>query len=468
MNEQCADLVQICPNLHYLGKRSVTKISEGIRIVTLGGRLDPAIVGGLSNEQYLPFHTLSDSKSLLGANSADILLSAMWPAHVRKGSSKPSNESGTDAGHEHISELCAVLKPRYHLSTSVEFFEREPFHHPASPDRPDYHPVTRFISLAAQGNVQKQKSLYAFTLPLTVDYSSALPAGSTPSPFVSNLNQRKRQLDHNGSGRNHQYSDHERPRKGQRMRSGARQPPPGPQECFFCLSNPNLSTHLVASIGDEAYLTTAKGPLTTSDTNNQHGLSFPCHMLIIPLTHSPTLASIDGENGARQKTFEEMTSFRNALQRMVSKASNGKLGAVTYEISKGDGVHTHWQFLPVPADLVKKGLVEAAFRVEAENLRYPAFEVRDPGIGQGEGDFFRAWLWTPSEEGIADEATEKCITLPFDYKTRFSLQYGRIVMAKLLSLESRIQWRDCAQSEEEEKQEIAIFNKTFAEFDFTT
>merc|ERR1711977_771473 len=30
----------ICANLHYLGKRSTTKTSEGIKIVTLGGKLD--------------------------------------------------------------------------------------------------------------------------------------------------------------------------------------------------------------------------------------------------------------------------------------------------------------------------------------------------------------------------------------------------------------------------------------------
>ena len=42
---------EICPNLHYLGKRSVTKTSDGIRIVTLGGILDPEIVGGQSKEQ---------------------------------------------------------------------------------------------------------------------------------------------------------------------------------------------------------------------------------------------------------------------------------------------------------------------------------------------------------------------------------------------------------------------------------
>jgi hypothetical protein len=36
-----------------------------------------------------------------------------------------------------------------------------------------------------------------------------------------------------------------------------------------------------------------------------------------------------------------------------------------------------------------------------------------------------------------------------------------------LQLEKRIQWRDCAQSEEEEKKDIEAFKAAFKEFDFT-
>jgi hypothetical protein len=207
--------------------------------------------------------------------------------------------------------------------------------------------------------------------------------------------------------------------------------------------------------------------LTTSITNAEVGIDFPAHALIIPLTHSPTLALIpDTQEGEDQKlkTFAEMIKFKMALQNMVAARSNNKLGAVTYEISTAGGVHTHWQFLPMPEALIR--LVEAAFRVEAENLRYPEFEVRDPEIGSDEGDFFRVWIWTPPAEGEAEGIT-KCITLPFDDRIRFSLQFGRSVLAKLLGLENRIQWRDCSQSEEEEKKDIDAFKAAFRDFDFT-
>ncbi|KAL8728198.1 MAG: hypothetical protein Q9181_005427 [Wetmoreana brouardii] len=77
---------ELCPNLYFLGKRSTTKTSEGLRIVNLGGSLDSSITAGLSKEKYLPFHTEDDAKSLRGANSADILITAQWPSDVRKGS----------------------------------------------------------------------------------------------------------------------------------------------------------------------------------------------------------------------------------------------------------------------------------------------------------------------------------------------------------------------------------------------
>src|ERR1700709_2257976 len=113
---------QICANLHFLGKRSTTKTSEGIKIVTLGGRLDESIVGGLSKEQYLPFHTVGDAKALHGANTTDILLTSIWPASIRKGSKITTPGGATDPmGQEHIANRCAALKPRYHFSSS-EFF----------------------------------------------------------------------------------------------------------------------------------------------------------------------------------------------------------------------------------------------------------------------------------------------------------------------------------------------------------
>ncbi|KAH6691233.1 hypothetical protein BKA61DRAFT_285117, partial [Leptodontidium sp. MPI-SDFR-AT-0119] len=178
---------EICPNLHYLGKRSTTKTSEGIKIVTLGGKLDETVVGGMSKEQYLPYHTIGDAKALHGANSADILLTTCWPTSVRIGSKVvvPVGDVAPPTGLEHIADLCAALKPRYHFLPLLHSSTKEkPFFFNPTQDNPDYKAVTRFISLAAHGNTIKQKALYAFTLQASPNPLAVLPPGSTVSPFT--------------------------------------------------------------------------------------------------------------------------------------------------------------------------------------------------------------------------------------------------------------------------------------------
>lgn len=441
----------------------------------LGGNLDETIVAGTSKEQHLPFHTVDDAKALRGANSADILLTTAWPATIRTGSNVPLPPDFTDPmSYDHISGLCGALKPRYHLSSSLFFYEREPFFHAPTADTPESRPLTRFISLAPHANPSKQKAIYAFTLQPSIDPTAPLPVGTTASPFVSaNSGKRRRAaLDPEPFSR---FSNGNDNAHGRHKRNNRTEPRPGPDTCFFCLSNPNVGVHMVSSIGSESYVTIAKGPLTTSSTNGSSGISFPAHALIIPLEHSPTLALIK-EDESRQNTYIEMSRFKSAIQSMLAAKSSGQLGAVTFEISRGLGIHTHWQLLPVPVDLIRRGLVEAAFKVEAENMSYPEFQVRDPGLGLNEGDFFRVWLWAPAlpsteEEDVEGAATKtaitKCLMMPFDSTIRFDLQFGRKVLAKLLGLENRIQWRDCAQTEAEEKIDVEAFKTAFKEFDFS-
>ncbi len=129
--------------------------------------------------------------------------------------------------------------------------------------------------------------------------------------------------------------------------------------------------------------------------------------------------------------------------------------------------------------MVKKGLVEAAFKVEAENEKYPTFKSKEIGDGTGEqGDYFRVWIWRPSggvdatldgegEGEGEDKGEEKELVLPLSEGFRFDLQFGRRVMAKLLGLEGRMNWRDCGQSDEEEKRDAEGFKEAFKRFDFS-
>ncbi|KAI4122314.1 MAG: hypothetical protein LQ338_005889 [Usnochroma carphineum] len=477
---------ELCPNLYFLGKRSTTKTSEGIRIVNLGGTLDPAITAGLSKDKYLPFHTEDDAKALRGANTADILLTSYWPLDVRKGSKVVLADGvETPTGEQCVADLSSALRPRYHFSASTDaFYEREPFFHPSTEKEPDTKPITRFISLASSTNPSKQKSLYAFSLDPTFSTPITLPPGTTPSPFTAT------QKRHRLPGQKESYSrfstaqnggDHYRPHKRPRHyndHSGGA----GPQDCFFCLSSPAVKTHLIASIANDTYLTTAKGPLSTP--SSFPSIPFPAHLLIIPLEHSPTLASIPLSED-RARTYKEMQRYRRALHSFLIAKAGTKLGAVTWEVSRAHIRHTHWQFLPVPSDLVRKGLVEAALKVEAENEQYPvSFRAKDVGDGTGEkGDFFRVWIWMPGEEDIVDgqsndgqgmqedeveetRGKQKSLVLPLNAEFRFDLQFGRRVMAKLLGLEDRMNWRDCAQTDDEETKDAEAFKEAFKKFDW--
>ncbi|KAI0378005.1 CwfJ C-terminus 1-domain-containing protein-like protein [Hypomontagnella monticulosa] len=455
----------VCENLHFLGKRSTTKTSDGIRIVTLGGVLDTTIVGGQSKEQHLPLHTADDAKALRGANTADILLTTCWPSQIWANSSKTltTEEQSTIASTDEIADLCATLKPRYHFSMSPAdfFYEREPFFHPPSSPDSDQTPVTRFISMAPYGNTAKAKAMYAFNL-VPGESASSIPPGSTVSPFLTKTNPRKRAAptDNQTSRYTNGHDHHGSGRRVRRRRD--RSPPPGPDRCFFCLSNTDVDTHMICSIGDDSYVTTAKGPLPSPETFASSGLSFPGHQLIIPLPHEPTIRSM-GEDST--KTYREMMRFKESMQAMVAAQSKFKLGAVTFEISRQSGIHVHWQFIPVPSDLIRKGLVEAGFKVEAENRQYPPFEEAALESGDDEtSDFLRLWIWTDdSDTGIQS----KELVMRFDGSLRFDLQFGRRVLAKLLGLEDRVYWQDVVQSVAEETQDVEKFKEAFKPWDFT-
>ncbi|KAI0417909.1 CwfJ C-terminus 1-domain-containing protein-like protein [Xylaria grammica] len=451
----------ICDNLHFLGKRSTTKTSDGIRIVTLGGALDASIVGGQSKEQHIPFHTVGDVKALRGANTADILLTTSWPAAVTTHSSvaiTPENKDAVIASRE-VAELCAALKPRYHFSASPAsfFYEREPFLHPPTDNESDSKAITRFISLAPFGNSSKAKALYAFNI-TPGESATSVPPGTTSSPFLSITRKRV------APGDEGQYS---RFANGHDQRSGRHKrpkhlPPPGPDRCFFCLSNVEVDTHMICCIGTEAYVTTAKGPLSGQDHFASAGLSFPCHQLIIPLSHEPTFQAMGADS---ERVFEDMTRFKEAMQAMVASQSKHKLGAVTWEISRQRGIHIHWQFIPVSHDMIRKGLVEAGFKVEAENQKYPPFQETNLGPATNEpSDFFRVWIW--SDDGDAGIQSKELV-MRLDDSFRFDLQFGRRVMAKLLGLETRLSWRDVVQSAAEEVEDVDKFKAAFKPWDFS-
>lgn len=448
---------ELCHNLFFLGRRTTIKTSEDLRIVALGGRYEPSLGAGQSNDKYSPFYSATDANILRGAMTADILITSQWPEGIQGRSKVDFSPEVPPSSQQCIADLDVVLRPRYHFTTSgTAFYEREPFFHPPSEDTDNLYPVTRFISLASYGNHNKQKWIYAFALEPHASHPVMPPSGSTACPLT--LSEKKR-LAPEHHDQHLVYDDGSRGRRGNKRRKGEPRGPIRASECFFCLANENIATHLITSIGENSYLTTAKGPLPTSQTFVK--LGFPCHMLIIPFTHQPTLGSMEEEE--RQATYAEMERYRVAMNSMLKSATGTDLGSVTWEVSKSSLPHTHWQYLPIMADLIHKGLVEAAFRALAENYHWPKFQKEDVGDGFEEAsDFFRIMIWDPTNE----PERQTSYVMRFDDKIRFHNQFGREVLAKLLRLDSRLDWRDCGQTQAQEEEDVEKFKTTFKPFDF--
>jgi len=438
------------------------KTSEGFRIAAVGG--SHALAHEDASNSFGAVYTDADVEALAKTESAttDLLITSDWPAAIRDGA-KAAYIQGLPEEVQSLADLSTALRPRYHFSTSAGFYEREPFFH-ASADPP--HPITRFVSLAPFGNAEKSKWIYAFSLEPSTAPPSVLPQGCTASPFLA---RKKRKLEPQAeSFNNYRYAngshnnnnDYQNHRGNKRRRN---QPPPTPDTCFFCLSNPNCETHMIGSIGEESYLALAKGPLTTATTFPDLG-GLPGHTLLVPLQHAATLGSI-AEKATREATVTEMQRYVTALQSMLAakskdENSHGRLGSVTWQLSRSGGVHAHWQFLPLPVDLITRGLVEAAFDVEAENQSLPSFAKSASELAdlEAESEFFKVSIWS---EGLRKE-----MVMPLKgFDGRFNAQFGRVVVGKLLELQGRTDWRNCVQTTAEETSDAETFKKSFEEFD---
>ena len=436
---------QICENLFFLGKRGINKSSEGIRLVTLGGQHDPSTKAAtfhFPTTKYTPVYTSTDAASLKGAQTADILITSDWPAGIETHAS-PAPPSIPSAS-AHIAKVAQDLRPRYHFVPGGDtFYERTPYANDlnageVATDRR----YTRFIAIADFGNAAKSKALYAFSLDPKAPQTT--PATTTPTPFVNK--KRPPPVSEN------MFFAGSEPKRQQRRPPHQARPPPGPESCFFCLSYPQLEKHLIVSIGNESYLTTAKGPLTSSQTNPS---TLPCsaHILIIPFAHFPTLQQID-EKEARENTLAEMTRYRHAIEKMLS--AHG-CGAVTFEIRRRHGVHAHWQVVPVAHEKLK--LVHEAFDAASSPAAFVEVDETTTQEDDGE-DSFSYWV-----SGDSEKQRRLPIGGPEEY---FDLQFGRRVLAEVVGAGPQgVNWRDCVLGYDGEVKDAETFKERFKPFDFT-
>lgn len=100
------------------------------------------------------------------------------------------------------------------------------------------------------------------------------------------------------------------------------------QECWFCLSSPNVESHLIISIGENYYLALAKGPLVED------------HVLIIPVEHMPSTPSMSSESEV------ELFRFQNSLKRYYKDQEKE---VIFFEWLSVRGTHANLQVKEVSA-----------------------------------------------------------------------------------------------------------------------
>ena len=467
---------EVCSNLIYLGRKGTITTSDGVKIVSLGGRLvesEQSLTQSLG--KFDPLFLDSEARSLRGAHSAHILLTNQWPTHITRlsGVAVPASVD-KESGAQSISDLCLALKPWYHFSsTPSAVWEREPFKQPEEYDSFQEAKVTRFRSVASVTAPNKE-----WMTAFSIDTSRPPPAPqTTETPFLKGSPPRKRPrpLD-DGPGAYNQYDASNSRRRHKRQRNT------DPNDCFMCLNKPGFKTHMVVSIGDESLLSTQRGPLPLPETFPE--LSFSGHVMIIPHYH----AADELAQGRRTPEevaaeFGEMTKFRKALNKMIGTKGQGKLGTVCWEVNRTGIRHFHWQLIAAQAEQVRKGLIEAAFRVLAEKRGHQPFEDCEPDKQlEQRSDYFRVWTWAPSVSpveqadehvnGSEDIGTSKSMFFPLPASEKgFFIWFGREVMAGILQLEQRVNWQSALHPNEAEEQKIeeqegAALKEDFADFDF--
>ncbi|EUC66375.1 nucleus protein [Rhizoctonia solani AG-3 Rhs1AP] len=225
----------------------------------------------------------------------------------------------------------------------------------------------------------------------------------------------------------------------------------GPDECWFCLSNPAVTKHLIVSIGSECYVTLPKGQLIPTHPSGKAPLvPGGGHLLIIPIAHYPTLLSAPPELAI--SIIAEVEQYKSALRNLFSKHG---AAAVMFEVARlsGRGGHAHIQVVPVP--LEKADRVEGIFQNNAqrEGIKWEQdAEAALEGAKRGGGNYFRVDL----PDG------RKMISL---IRGPFNLQFGRTTLAELLGLPERADWKACAEDDAQQRTDAAKFKKAFASFD---
>ncbi|CAJ2649880.1 unnamed protein product [Trifolium pratense] len=213
------------------------------------------------------------------------------------------------------------------------------------------------------------------------------------------------------------------------------------RECWFCLSSPNVESHLIISIGEHYYLALAKGPLVED------------HVLIIPVEHMPNTLSLSSESDA------ELLRFQNSLKRYFK---NQEKEVIFFEWASVRGFHANLQVIPIASS--KAVMVEKAFNLAAQKLEFKFVTKKFDSISDGR-KFLKTQIDGNSSLFYAEIPGGTILLHHVEEKDTFPAQFGREVLAGLLNMADNADWRNRKHNKDEELKIVEDFKNRFQEYD---
>ena len=438
------DGCELAPDIVYLGRAGCYRTNDLTIAYMSGNDGNEDFQADSRRIKTLEVSTKCDDSNFAGV---DILLTTDWPKGIVNNVQCPSELVDVrNKGSTMAAFLAKKLRPRYHFaSLRGIFYERMPYRNHRVACESSRH-VTRFISLAEVGNLEKKKWLYAFNMvPLTKISNTELvaqPNSATDIPFLEsdvliNSSEKSTQFFYST---NYNYDDQNRKRKGHQPNEDNKKQrvsgnPSTP--CWFCLSGAEVEKHLIISIGDHCYVALPKGGLT------------PYHVLILPITHHPSTLELPEE------VNDEIEKFKSALKKCFKKV----LGQTPIFFERNyKSQHLQLQVVPIPKDVTSS--VKLAFEECAEESNLEMVDMPEHAT--------LCQMAQPGTPYFYVEASNK-MRLFHRVQKGFPIQFGREVLASkhLLNIEDRIDWKECKVSKEEEIEIANDFRKIFEPFDFT-
>jgi hypothetical protein len=415
-------------NLTYLGNHGLFTSTDGMKVGYVNG-----------NEEYLSSHASEIEESLKSSN-IDILLTFQWAKAI-------AEQKKLFVYNSNIDRFVEASQPKYHFacgSSTGKFYEMVPFQWESGN-------VTRFISLAKFGGTEKW--IYAFNLNPS---SLETPKNLSDNPFTLAKEQKSNEVAKRGS-----EFEEERLTKKPKSKIVA------PEDCFFCLSNPKLQSHMIVSIGEHAYLTIAKGPLTRPTDL----MKFSGHCLIIPIEHTPSLEpSSESESVIKTPLYNEILRYQASLIKLFASFN---LGTIFFHINKSQSIHLHIQAFPIPTDFLIDFETYLKKNAQINNTKYKRstrfkFEKFNDSSDENYLEMINSKKDYIQFQVFDLSIKKQTIYISYIEEDKvLDLQFGRRVLAYLLQTPKRVKWDQCQQSIERETTETETFKDNYKSFDFT-